>query len=276
MTAPDAGAAAEVAAALKDISSRLAELADEVTRLGTAHAGVQASRSNVREPLVLLSGMLGDGTLWDGVMSAVNDVVAVRTSRIDLDDSVAEMAESVLAESPEFFALAGHSLGGIVALEIVRRAPERVTRLALLNVSGRAGSEEQQAYWSGLAARVEAGDFTAVADELVVQTLPASRRGEVDLIDWGRRMAACVGPGGLYRQLVAQQTRPESLPSLSGIRVPTLVVSGELDTTCPPQLQEELVTGIPLAKHVVLDGVGHMAPLEAPAAVARVLLDWLH
>ena len=275
MSAPEAGGAAAIAAALKDFSSRLADLAEEVAKLGTTHAGIPAPRPNGREPLVLLSGMLSDDRLWDGVLPAVNDVAAVRTSCIDLDDSVAEMAESVLAESPEFFALAGHSLGGIVALEIVRRAPERVTRLALLKSSGRAGSEEQQAYWGGLAARIETGGFPAVADELVVQTLPESRRGDTDLVDRARRMAASIGPGGLHRQLAAQQTRPDSLPALGRIGVPTLVVSGDLDTTCPPELQEELVAGIPFGEYVTLEGVGHMSPLEAPDALARVLRDWL-
>lgn len=224
--------------------------------------------------LVLLSGMLGDHTAWADVAPELGDVARASFPRIDQADTIAALATRVLAEAPERFALAGHSLGGIVALQVVRDAPERVTRLALVNTSGRDASGPQLTSWAALTDRTRAGGFAGVADELGRQTLPESRR-EDELIARNVDMAETVGPEGLLRQLRAQATRPDSRPDLGTIGVPTLVVSGALDHVCPPALQEELAAGIPGARHVVLESAGHMAPLEAPHELAHALREWL-
>ena len=114
-----------------------------------------------REPLVLLPGMLGDGTVWEAVAAELADVAAPQFGRIDLDDSITEMAASVLAVAPARFALAGHSLGAIVALEIARQAPERITRLALVNASGRGPSDAQQDVLGDYASPHRAGRIRA-------------------------------------------------------------------------------------------------------------------
>jgi 4-hydroxy-2-oxoheptanedioate aldolase len=228
-----------------------------------------------REPLVLLPGMLGDGTLWDGVAPALAERAAPWVGRIDLDDSVGEMAESVLAASPERFALAGHSLGGIVALETARRAPERVTRLALLNASARPATEAQLAAWGELQARTEAGAFGDVARELAELNLPQNRERDAALETRVEVMALGVGAAGFLRQLAAQRTRPDLRSSLASIAVPTVVVSGSEDDVCPSALQDELAAGIAGAAHLTVDGAGHMSPLEAPGPVAEHLLTWL-
>ena len=259
---------------LLDLPPLLADVLESFAALKTRSFLEADPDAGGREPLVMLSGMLADGTVWDDVLSPLSQLFAVRTPRIDLDDSVAEMAESVLAESPSTFALVGHSLGGIVALEIVRRAPHRVTRLALLNSTGRVGSDVQQEYWSGLGEQVEAGEFAAAVVALTVNTLPESRRGDEELVARSRRMAASIGPSGLLRQLAAQITRPDNLSWLCDIRIPTLVVTGDLDEVCPGALQRELVNSIPHARHVVLAGVGHMSPLEAPEQIVEALTDW--
>jgi 4-hydroxy-2-oxoheptanedioate aldolase len=234
-------------------------------------AAVHGARAPAAQaPLVLLPGMLGDATLWDAVAPQLT--VPLRFGRIDLDDSVAAMAESVLAAAPERFALAGHSLGAIVALEVVRRAPSRVTRLALLNASARPASEAQRAAWADMRERTQAGEFAGVVDEFTRVNLPGARDG---LPAHVAAMARAVGPQGLLRQLAAQGTRPDARPALAGIAVPTLVVSGARDDVCPTELQDELAAGIPGAQHVTVDGAGHMAPLEEPAAVAAALTHWL-
>src|SRR5262249_25362626 len=156
------------------------------------------------------------------------------------DDSVGEMAATVLAAAPERFALAGHSLGAIVALEVVRQAPGRVTRLALLNASARPASEEQLAVWEAMRER-EVND--------VVRGFVEVNGGPPEVV---AGMAGQVGRRGLLRQLAAQATRPDSRPSLGSIRVPTLVVTGGDDQVCPRSLQEELVAGIPGARHIVI------------------------
>jgi pimeloyl-ACP methyl ester carboxylesterase len=226
-------------------------------------------------PLVLLPGMLGDGTVWDGVVAALGPEADVVRARIDLDDSIAGIAGRVLGEAPARFALAGHSLGGIVAMEIMRRSPARVTRLALLNTSAGAGSPAQRAGWARLADRAGRGDFAAVAAELARATLPAARRGDPGLVARNERMAETVGPDGLLRQLRAQESRIDSRPSLAAIEVPVLVLSGELDEVSPSALQEDLAEPIRTARHEIIPGCGHMSPLERPAEVAAHLRDWL-
>jgi pimeloyl-ACP methyl ester carboxylesterase len=226
-------------------------------------------------PLLLLPGMLGDETLWSEVVVHLDGRVPVESARIDLDDSVPEMADTVLATAPPLFALAGHSLGGIVALEIVRRAPGRVARLALLNSSARPAAPAQHEAWAAMRTRTETGAFADVAVEFARACLPAARRSDPALVGRGEAMAARVGPLGLLRQLAAQATRPDSGPSLVAIDVPVLVVSGADDEVAPPVLQEELAASLRGADHVVLDGVGHMSPLEAPEAVAQAIGRWL-
>jgi pimeloyl-ACP methyl ester carboxylesterase len=234
-------------------------------------SGREPAASSGREPLVLLSGMLGDASLWDDVAAGLGAAVLPWPARIDLDDSVAEMALSVLAEAPPRFALAGHSLGGIVALEVQRRAPERVTRLALLNTSARGPSEAQQRSWAESRRRTEAGEFGRVADELAEATLGPAHRA---LVARNRRMADTVGPQGFLRQLAAQATRPDSRDRLAAVEVPVLVVAGEQDAICPPALQEEIAELCPRATLTTVPGVGHMAPLEDPAAVVELLRAW--
>jgi pimeloyl-ACP methyl ester carboxylesterase len=199
--------------------------------------------------------------------------VSCLPARIDLDDSIEAMAESVLAVAPPRFALAGHSLGGIVALQICRRDPARVAKLALLNASGRPPTEAQLDAWAELRDRTAAGEFTAVAGEQAV--VNAGANGDSALIGRCIDMAVRVGPDGFLRQLRAQASRPDSRPSLAAMSIPTIVISGADDTVCPPHLQREVAESIPEAWHVMIPGAGHMAPLDHPAEVAAHLTEWL-
>jgi len=237
--------------------------------------GVPADLPRRRPELVLLPGMLGDVTAWDDVAALLVDQASIRTSRIDLDDSVTDLAAAVLADAPTRFALAGHSLGGIVALEVARQAPERVTRLALLNASARPPSDAQLAAWSSYRRRVEHGDFLEVVRELAVTTLPAHRRHNARLVEQVERMGRDVGEKGFLRQLAAQQTRPDSRPTLRLIVMPTLVVGSELDEVCPPALQRELAGGVAGADLQMLPGTGHISIRENPEEVAALLTSWL-
>ena len=229
-----------------------------------AFAGaVAGTRPTGPETLVLLPGMLGEAALWDAVAPSLAEHAALRFARIDLDDTIEDMAAGVLASAPERFALAGHSLGAIVALEVLRQAPERVTRLALLNASARPANDAQLETWAAM----RDGEFGTVAHQFAL-----ANGGPPETVE---AMAHAVGPRGLRRQLAAQAARPDSRPSLSSIRVPTLVLTGAEDQICPAELQEELAAGIPGARHAVIEDAGHMAPLEAPAAVAAQLQNWM-
>lgn len=219
--------------------------------------------------------MLGSAELWAEVAPQFVERAQVRIGRIDLDESTAELAASVLVSAPPRFALAGHSLGGIVALEVASRAPERVTRLALLAASARPPTGVQLGSWTTLGERTRNGSFAEVARELAAASLPARRRSDAALAARVEAMAHAVGPAGFLRQLAAQRSRSDLRRSLSRVAAPTLVLSGGDDEVCPPQLQEEIAAGIAGARHETLEGVGHIAPLEAPDEVAAQLLAWL-
>ncbi len=244
--------------------------------LSSLRAGRPAEDPNSdREPFVLLSGMLGNASLWDGIAAHLSDVILPWPARIDLDDSVPEMAASVLAQAPPRFALGGHSLGAIVALEIMRQAPGRVTKLVLVNASARGPTDAQQQVWAQWRQRVLDGAFDQIADELALASLAEPRRADEPLVTANAAMARSVGPEGFLRQLSAQSTRPDSRESAGAIHVPVLVVSGELDEVCPPALQRELAQRCPQAQLVSIENAGHMLPLEAADALAEQLRDWL-
>lgn len=227
-----------------------------------------------RQALVLLSGMLGDASLWDEVVPRVDDLAAPITLPTDTRDTVSGIAGEVLRQSPDRFALAGHSLGGIIAMEMARQAPARVAKLAILNTSARAGSPAQLDQWTRLAAQVQAGGFDAVAERMASNTLPARHRSE-DLVARSATMAQTVGRDGFLRQLTAQLTRPDLRPSLGAVTAPTLVLSGALDHVSPPEMQTEIAHGIPTATQAVIPDSGHMSPLETPESVADQLRRWL-
>ena len=271
--AADKAFAAGDTAVMYNVQALLAELFTRIAEFGRPGSSRPAAATS--EPLVLLPGMLGDATLWDAVASQLADIASPHFLRLDLDASVCEMAESVLAVAPERFALVGHSLGAVVALEIARRAPHRLSKLALVNASGRGPADEQRASWSELLDRLDSDGFDAIAEELGRDTLPAARREDAPLVQAGQRMARAVGPIGLRRQLQAQLGRTSYLDVASQIDVPVLIVSGALDQVCPPERQAELLTHCPRASLVTLEGVGHMSPLESPADVATALRDWL-
>lgn len=223
---------------------------------------------------MLLNGMLGDETLWSEVVDRLPDNVSTLCLRTDTAVTVEEVAASVLDSAPPRFSLAGHSFGAIVALEIIRQAPGRVTRIASTSASARAGSSTQQQVWGSMQRRSHDGGFATVAAELAVATLPVARRSG-ELVRRGVEMAETGGVQGFLNQLAAQATRPDSRPSLATIDVPALVLIGADDEVCPPALQRELAHGIQDAVTVQLEGVGHMTPLEAPDAVADAFCAWL-
>lgn len=231
----------------------------------TAHQGAR--------PTVMLSGMLGDESLWEGVIDRLAPTRTVLCLRSDTGDTVSEVAASALEASPSSFTLVGHSLGGIIALEMLRQAPARVERVALFSASARSGSPAQQSSWLQLRGRTTAGEFDAVVRELAVATLAEQHRS-ADLVARNVAMAEEVGPEGFLRQLVIQAGRPDSRPGLAGIDVPALVAMGEYDQVCPPALQHEVADGIPGSVTKVIAGCGHMTPLEAPGQVAALLEEW--
>ena len=173
------------------------------------------------------------------------------------------------------FALVGLSMGGFIAMEIVKQAPERVRRLALLDTNARADTPERSENRRGLIAMAETGRFAAVIDILFPVFVHRQRHGDAALKAIVRTMAEETGIEAFVRQQNALIDRVDARPWLKSIVCPTLVLVGDGDLQTPPELSQEIVDSIHSAKLVVVPDCGHLSTLEQPEAVNKALLDWL-
>ena len=166
-------------------------------------------------------------------------------------------------------------MGGYIAFEIMRQAPERVAKLALMNTQARSDTPEATARRRGLIARAQGGEYRAILDELFSGFVHPSRRDDADLRQLVQDMGDDVGPDAFVRQQNAIISRPDSRPALAWIRCPTLVLSSDEDNTVPNALSTEMAGGIFGAKLVIIPQCGHLTPLEQPQATADALVEWL-
>ncbi|MEC8846449.1 MAG: alpha/beta fold hydrolase, partial [Pseudomonadota bacterium] len=186
-----------------------------------------------------------------------------------------EIAGYVLAAAAPRFALAGLSLGGYVALEIMRQAPARVSRLALLDTSARPDDAEKQRRRRGLIELARKGRFKGVTPRLIPSLIGPAAQDDPAVVDTILAMAGRLGRDGFIRQQNAILSRPDSRPDLPTISCPTLVAVGALDQLTPPDLSAEMAAAIPGARLYVFNECGHLPPLERPAETVAVLEDWL-
>jgi len=228
-----------------------------------------------RIPLVLLPGLLCDARLWRRQAENLADIADVTVADLTRDDTMAAMAERVLAAAPERFALAGLSMGGYAAFAVMRAAPARITRLALLDTSARADTPERRRLRLELNDLVRAGRFAEVPPMLLPTLVHPARHRDRELAETILSMASAVGADGFLRQQAAIMSRPDSRPGLGAIACPTLVLCGRQDERTPLALHEEMTTAIPGATLVVLEDCGHMSTLERPAAATAALRAWL-
>lgn len=224
------------------------------------------------DPLVLLSGMGCSDRLWDGVRRLLPEVATLTPAldRPDLDDTV----DALLERLPSRFALAGLSLGGIVAMALARRAPERVSRLCLLSTNARPPTPQQREGWASQLADLAAGRSPR---DLQIELLPLLLHPDAlpHLRDATLTMADEIGEVRLAAQLRLQGTRVDERPGLRGVVVPTLVVAAAEDALCPVARHEEIRDLVPGATLIVLPRTGHLSPLERPTEIAATLRSWL-
>ena len=225
--------------------------------------------------LVLLPGMLCDDMLFEHQVEYLSEIGEVSVGDLTQDDSIGGMAQTVLEHAPERFALVGLSMGGIVAFEVVRQAPERVSRLALLDTNARPPNEQQIEGWNGFIGMVDEGRFAEVVEEYLLPVYFHPDREDLELGKKGRRMAENVGEEAFLRQLSAQAQRPDSRESLREVRCPTLVMLGRQDQLCSMEMHEEVAAAVPDSKMVVIEDCGHLSTLEQPQAATAVLRYWL-
>jgi pimeloyl-ACP methyl ester carboxylesterase len=226
-------------------------------------------------PILLVPGLVSSPRIFAPVVPALWRLGPVTIANHIRDDNMGSIARRVLAEAPPRFALAGHSMGGYIAFEIMRQAPERVARLALINTQARPDTPGATARRKTQVARARAGEFRAILDELFPGFVHPSRRDNADLRQLVHDMGDDVGTDGFARQQSAIMSRPDSRPTLAWIKCPTLVLSGDEDNTIPNTLSAEMANGIPAAKLVILSHCGHLPQVEQPQATADALVEWM-
>jgi pimeloyl-ACP methyl ester carboxylesterase len=228
-----------------------------------------------RTPLMLLPGLLLDEALWAPQLAALADVADMRVADLTPYDSMAAMARWVLDQAPPSFALAGLSMGGYASFEIMRQAPERVTRLALLDTSARPDTPEQTRDRRALINMCDRGEFKGVTPRLLPRWIHPSRVKDEALTETVMSMTARVGRDAFIREQTAIMNRPDSRPGLSRIHCPTLVLCGREDQATPVEVHREIAADIPNARLVIVPECGHLSPLERPEAVNAALRNWL-
>ena len=226
----------------------------------------------MQENLLFLPGLLCDARLWrDQLLAFPHAVVADLTQ----DDTVDTMAERALTQMPGRFALCALSMGGYVGLAIMRIAPERVTRLCLLDTSACADTAEQARRRRGLMAMTRGNRFRGVTPRLLPQLLHPDHLTDAALCQDVLDMAERVGRDAFLRQQQAILGRPDSMAMLSGIAVPTLVGVGDHDALTPPARAREMAELIPNAVLRIVSDAGHLPPMEQPGVVIDMLRYWI-
>lgn len=226
-------------------------------------------------PLVLVPGLASSFRIWAPVIPPLWRLGPVMVANHIRDDSMAAIARRILAEAPPRFALAGHSMGGYIALEIMRQAPDRVGRLALLNTTARPDAPEATARRQNQVAMAQAGRLAEVLDAIFPTFVHPARTQDAALRQLVHDMGDDVGVQGFVNNQTAIMARPDARPSLAAIACPTLVLGSAQDVLLPPSLSEEIAAGIPGAKLMIVPDCGHLSQPERPEAVSSALAAWL-
>lgn len=230
---------------------------------------------NAKTPLILIPGTLCDAALWRHQIDHLGDIAAISVADHTRHDSMDAIARAVLAAAPPRFALAGLSMGGFVAFEILRQAPERVSQLALFDTSARPDPPEMVRRRHDLTRLTEVGQFKGVTPRLLPSFIHPHRLSDAALCRVIMEMAERVGPEAFVRQQAANAARPDSRPGLGQIACPTLVACGRQDILTPLALSEEIAQAIPNATLVVIEDCAHLPTLERPQAATSLLRYWL-
>ena len=226
-------------------------------------------------PVVLVPGLLCSAEIWTSQLAALWSYGPVQIASTTEGTSVGELAALILDAAPPRFALAGISMGGYLCFEIMRQAPQRVLKLALLDTSALPDTPEQSDGRRQLVEQLRGGDFETLVGDALTAILHPAHQHDPGLRAINVRMGTTVGLDGFARQTEAAITRPDSRPTLPTIDVPTLVLVGDADPLTPLERAEEIAAGIENSTLVVIDECGHGSTLEQPEAVTAALVDWI-
>lgn len=226
-------------------------------------------------PIVLVPGLACSPRVFESQLPALRRCGPVTVASLLHDNTMEGIAKRILDAAPPRFALAGHSMGGYVCLEIWRQAPERVARLALMNTYSRPDPSEAAEHRRSWITEVQQGGYHAVLERMFADAVHPRLANDAVLKQLILDMGDEVGPDAFVRQVEAIMTRADARPVLPSISCPTLVLTSDTDRSVPNQASFAIAEAIPGAKLVVLSECGHLPSLEKPEALTAALLDWL-
>lgn len=239
------------------------------------HVMNNACDTEDRPPLILLSGLLCDHEIWADVAQLLNAGNKLQIISFAGFSSIEAMATHVLASAPETFAIAGHSMGGRVAMEVVRRAPNRILGLALLNTGVHGTAAHEAASRGRLVELARVEGMSALAAQWLPPLLDAHSEPSGPLMQRLTGMVERNTPESFFAQTHALLNRSDAADVLLTVHVPVLLLSATGDTWSPPRQHAFMRELCPTAQLTIVEGAGHMAPAEQPAAVAASLGQWL-
>jgi pimeloyl-ACP methyl ester carboxylesterase len=225
-------------------------------------------------PLVLIPGMMCDARMWGAFPAGLSERKVIHASCRD-DETIAAMAARILTAAPPRFALAGLSMGGIVAMEVLRQALDRVDRLALLDTNPKAELPAIRAGREPQIARALAGDLAGVMRDEMKPNYLAPGPGQAAILDLCMEMALSLGPDVFARQSRALAGRVDQQATLAAFRGPALVLMGAEDRLCPRDRHDLMHALMPQSRLAVIAGAGHLPTLEKPEETGAELLRWL-
>ena len=230
---------------------------------------------NEAPPIVLIPGLLASARLYAPQLAPLWCVGPVTIANHTHADTLSALARRILDGAPPRFALAGLSMGGYIAFEIMRQAAARVAKLALLDTGARAETAAQTELRKAPMEMAKSGRFAEVAAAAFEFYVHPDRHSDLALKTQFMTMAEENGAQAYLRQQRAIMGRPESRPSLSAIACPTLVLVGEQDRGTPVELSQEIAAAIPGSRLVIIPACGHLSTIERPAAVSEALVEWM-
>ncbi len=229
----------------------------------------------MKDPLVLLPGMMCDARLFLPQITAFSSEVSVQVAPITVGDTIEEIARNVLAAAPARFALAGLSMGGIVAMEVLRLAPDRISRIALMDTNCQPELPNVAAAREPQIVRAKTGRLEEIMRDEMKPNYLAPGPGRVDVLNTVMEMALDLGPEVFVRQSRALQRRPDQQGTLRRAKTPALIMCGEHDALCPIRRHEFMAHLMPNARLEIIADAGHLPTLEQPEVTTGLLRRWL-
>ncbi|MCF8482851.1 MAG: alpha/beta hydrolase [Rhodospirillum sp.] len=224
--------------------------------------------------LLFLPGLLSDAVVWKVILEDLTAPLPTVIGDLTTQDSIAAMAQDMLDRHPGPLAVVGHSMGGRVALEMARQAPDRIVGLALLDTGIHPAKPGEEGLRHALTALGQEKGMPAVAEAWLPPMVHPGRHKDGDLMGVLTKMVARMNPEIHARQIQALLTRPDAAPVLPTLTCPVMLIVGQQDSWSPPEHHAEMAEAIPGATLEIVENAGHFAPIERPEAVHAILERW--